>query len=205
MPIFCEEPNLVAYAPYDMPENFKMYRPGSLPLTYSSGGYIQFSWANSVSGVIIGPSSGFLKYDLSPLNLGSNFSIEMSVRGEALKRISTTAHLFALGSNEEYLNQLSFWIYNNSFIAIKWASTMLPIWTQASLPFVILHKFYTLKFNFIENGTKIQVLLDGTLLNTLDISGWNYPYANINHLKVGTSLNKINAWGDTINYVKIYK
>jgi len=62
-----------------------------------------------------------------------------------------------------------------------------------------------LKFNFIENGTKIQVLLDGTLLNTLDISGWNYPYANINNLKVGTSLNKINAWGDTINYVKIYK
>ena len=108
MPIFCEEPNLVAYAPYDMPENFKMYRPGSLPLTYSSGGYLQFNSANSVSGVIVRSSSGFLKYDIDSLDLGSNFSIEMSVRGSALKRISTTAHLFALGSNEEYLSQLSF-------------------------------------------------------------------------------------------------
>ncbi|PIQ42153.1 hypothetical protein COW06_00615 [Candidatus Gracilibacteria bacterium CG12_big_fil_rev_8_21_14_0_65_38_15] len=205
MPIFCEEPNLVAYAPYDRLGDFKMYRPGSLPLTYSSGGYLQFNSANSVSGVIVRSSSGFLKYDIDSLDLGSNFSIEMSVRGSALKRISTTAHLFALGSNEEYLSQLSFGIYNNSFIAIKGANTILSIGTQSSLSFIILDKFYTLKFNFIENGTKIQVLLDGTLLNTLDISGWNYPYANINNLKVGTSLNKINAWGDTINYVKIYK
>ena len=94
MPIFCEEPNLVAYAPYDRLGDFKMYRPGSLPLTYSSGGYLQFNSANSVSGVIVGLSSDYLKYDLGSLDLGSNFSIEMSVKGSALKRASGTYFLY---------------------------------------------------------------------------------------------------------------
>lgn len=79
------------------------------------------------------------------------------------------------------------------------------IMQQSVLPISDPNKFYTLRFNFINNGTGIQILLDGTPLNTIDISSWNYPYTTINNLKIGTSLNKINAWDSTINFIKIYK
>ncbi|EKD44488.1 MAG: hypothetical protein ACD_71C00124G0015, partial [uncultured bacterium (gcode 4)] len=201
----CEQ-HLVAYAPYNVAGDLKMYTGSTSHLSYQSGGTITSSGANGMTGIVIPNWWGsFLKYTLPTGFLGNSFSIEMSVRGGALKRLLTTAHLFALGYNEDYTNQLSFWIHNNNLVAIKGTTIIPTIISQSSLPINDLNRFYTLRFNFINNGAGIQILLDGTSLNTIDISSWSYPYTTINNLKIGTSLNKINAWNGTIDFVKIYK
>jgi len=212
MPIFCEEPNLVAYAPYDMPENFKMYRPGSLPLTYSSGGYIQFSWANSVSGVIIGPSSGFLKYDLGSLDLGSNFSIEMSVKGSALKRASGTYFLYKIWNI--YLNQDTY----NGNTRLKTGYSDTPISGFHDLEEIPLNsldnnelsildssKFYRVVVKYDNTRPKIYIydwniqILVSNNLNSSNIPSWT-----LINLFIWSQSSMLRQWNDIIDSVKIY-
>jgi hypothetical protein len=149
----------------------------------------------------------YMKYDLSKLSLGDSFSIEMSVRGGALKRPSGSFYLFNLWNLYLHLD--------------TWTTTRLKTWYSTSplsgfqdLEQILLsslnnldnNKFYKVSVVYNNSRPKIYIydwsnkILESSLINNSNIPSWIRT-----DLFIWSQLNSANQWNDIIDYVKIYK
>ncbi|MDD4151580.1 MAG: hypothetical protein PHR68_03120, partial [Candidatus Gracilibacteria bacterium] len=141
----------------------------------------------------------YLKYDISDLSLsGSDFAIEMSVRGAALKRSSGYPTLFTLTDNST--NNLCLAIYDSTNIVLQNCSTY-TIYRRLIMSSITLssNDFYKVIVNFNQNDIKFSInSIESEYINS-------YTYSNKNFLFIGSTQNKDYQWNDIIDYVKIYK
>ena len=173
--------------------------------------------SQSVSGIFIDKvwtTNDYLKYTIPPLD--NNFSIEMSVRGGALKREHSTSGyvlfdiLWTTGSGFRLSTFKNEWLYlwhhdlkNNQIISLLNLNTKITD----------NNKFYRVVASYNNPVSKIEIFDESTsiLLSTSYI--WWYSVSNINPWDITflniwsyfTGSNYIWQWNDIIDSVKIYK
>ncbi len=215
---------LVAYAPYDVAGDLKMYKRGWSSLNMELNGitgsladnssenfpiwcdtktsFCDIDWVKWVFIWTWTAIADYIKYtNIWDLNLWSNFAVEMSVRGEALKRTTWTFNMF--NSDNYFLKmanftseklQLSEYI---SFIFQNRIKENINIWLVDSNYYKILFK---------KDWQNWNLYIDWTWYNystwILDISKnlWSYIYIWSNNWSTPT-----NQWNSIINYIKVYK
>ena len=212
---------LVAYAPYDVAGDLNMYKQGGDTISTESGGILNSqednlsesfpTWCEKtdsfcdidwVKWVFIWTwntiTPDFIKYtNIWDLNLWSNFAVEMSVRGEALKRSGT----FYLFNDSVYIRSgiipsyLKFIIPSSSFTQIS-TSTFTDL---------IPNNFYRTIFKSDPVFNKLYIDIKDKNNNYYS-SWWILNPINFwNSLYIGSYNNTISQWNDIIDYVKIYK
>ncbi len=151
----------------------------------------------------------FLQYNISPLSLSwSDFAIEMSVRGAALKRNdSNFYHLFNLNTTSWYLTLDYSKVY---WMTVNLNSSPSQIFT--SIPYNTLNNnlqnniFYKVLVNY---NTSWKVDLKIIWENWYNIIWSNTSYINIlspnTYLFIWSNYNYMKQWNDIIDYVKIYR
>ncbi|EKD44193.1 MAG: hypothetical protein ACD_71C00216G0002 [uncultured bacterium (gcode 4)] len=217
---------LVAYAPYDVAGDWKLYQTGSSSLPPSwTGGNLSFGWVTGGSWVIVGASNGYLQYNLGSLGLGSNFSVEMNVQGSALTRTNSSYFLFTLWDNTSIYNTNSIWFWINS----TWLQSVTkPTIIQTPLPtgctstswyefcnFLdtshinsyasMLDTFYKVKISINKNTNQSQVCIESNCGVWNNIGGYTSAnFSNATYLYIGSASNKAFQWSSIVDSVKIY-
>lgn len=145
----------------------------------------------------------YLKYDLSPLQLWNNFTIEMSVRGAALKRISWKYKLFnfILNSNSTDIN-LNIYNWNLSLYWIDslWTSRYAMI-SKNLLSTLSDNVFYEVSSKFVDNKISLEIIWT----NIKSEASINWTLNKWGQILIWSDYALANQWNDIINYVKIYK
>jgi len=213
----CEQ-HLVAYAPYNVAGDLKMYQSGSSSLFSWSGGNLTFSGVSGGGGVVVGTPWGYLQYNLAPLGIGSNLSIEMSVRGAALKRGWGPNFLFQLDNglySYIYNNYLTFWYYNSGYRNIKYINL-----SSVSLnPNDFYRVIYKVTGGIVNTTSILEIRnsdnnivpgaissSDGTSLSVTGLSNM-YVWSRNNDTNSFSALCSVIScqWNDIIDSVKLYK
>lgn len=144
--------------------------------------------------------SDSLSYNLTSLSLGNKFSIEMSVRGAALKRTGDTYQLFEYGSE------------TSNLIKLKITPTGIFYWSgTADISSVPLDNnvFYKLIYHYNEDNGSATVYFEikdknnKSKFTSPTIHGIKPPTDG--DLYVWSSNNSQKQWNDIIDYVKIFK
>ncbi|MDD3302547.1 MAG: FecR domain-containing protein [Candidatus Gracilibacteria bacterium] len=183
---------LVAYAPYDTKGDLNMYKPDGSHITYSNGGNITFddTYPDNKGIKIMSATSDWLAYSGSELGLGPDFAIEMSLKGETLKR-NTDYFLFS-----EYL--LNIRVYKQSGY-LKYYLDGTNYNSINNYTNLIDNNFYNIISKKIGSkqylNTNYYSSFTGAIGSTI-LSGDIY---------IGTSKYKTYQLNDIIDFVKIYK
>ncbi|MCK9272255.1 FecR family protein [Candidatus Gracilibacteria bacterium] len=153
-------------------------------------------------GVVVFPyQSAYMKYDLTNLNLGDSFSIEMSVRGGALKRSSLNKNftLFDFGGNNKLvLNTYS--LSNKLQLFVNGTEKSINISDFSNLD---SNKFYKITASFNVNKFNLEVAGDG--FDKLGQGTQENTLLTQNTIYIGSDISNYNQWNDIIDSVKIYK
>lgn len=142
------------------------------------------------SGILVDnvASADYLPYDLSSLNLWNNWAIEMSVRGEDLKK-NSVHYLFASPS-------VTWWNFavNMDYKKLRfiYSGVVVPNETDTSS---IGNKYYKVFFN--PTAHYIEWFWSGQNNNTGAILS--------NTIKIGSNKDNNYQWNGIINYFRIYK
>jgi hypothetical protein len=194
---------LVAYAPYDKLWDLNMYKAWWESITFSSWWNISFDDSNpdnkwiKIMDWTVNMSSWYLVYSWSELLLWSNFAVEMSVRGEALKR---TTNNFLFNSTD------STYPYKLKTTSTTWKSLALQEWSVSPTLFFnspdLPKDFYSIIFS--KEWINWRLFIPETTYYT-NISTLNSLATLWDNLYIWCYETKISQWNDIIDYVKIYK
>ncbi|MDD5198057.1 MAG: FecR domain-containing protein [Candidatus Gracilibacteria bacterium] len=171
-----------------------------------------YQWGNT-KGVLVptGSPSSFLKYNLSPLNLGDNFSIEMSVRGGALKRTSGYYYLFGLsdGGGTFNANSLGFGLKNGVFGINAGSSYVFSTGitsTQINTFIINPDEFYKIIILINKSTNTAQLSINDNILPAVTIGGYTPAnFGSVSSLNVGGPNHNVFQWNDIIDSIKIRK
>lgn len=143
-----------------------------------------------------GDGADYLKYTW--LSLWSDFAIEMSVRGAALKRIWDKYYLY------------SNWAWNNNIIID--ASWNLKLYdgtskqiesTSINIPTDNYNNFYRVIYK--KDWSDVELKIVSHTWSTVSSVQWTWSNDLWNDLYIWSKKDKTNQWNDIIDYVKIYK
>ncbi|MCK9272805.1 FecR family protein [Candidatus Gracilibacteria bacterium] len=149
----------------------------------------------------------YIRYNLKDLNLKDKFTVEMSIRGGALKR-SSLGKNFTLfdfsgslntGSNKLVLNTTSSVYGNKLQLFINGVEKNIPI---SEFNSVDLNKLYKIIASF--DGDKFSLKAVGDGFEKI-ATGRDSTLLNKDFIYVGSSVIGKEQWNDIIDYVKIYR
>lgn len=187
---------LIAYAPYDTEWDLNMYLKNWNTVTYSSWWNISFDGSNTYNKWIkISAPNDWLAYSWSELNLWSDFAIEMSVKGEALKRTNWVQLFHSSNSFRGLIswNKLNFLIVsltNSIYLPTSWFDSLYD------------NQFYPVIFAV--NWTNMSMYISWTNYSTWKTITWSIS-SLWDKLYIWSSSIPSYRWDDLINYIKIYK
>ncbi|EKD44267.1 MAG: hypothetical protein ACD_71C00190G0001, partial [uncultured bacterium (gcode 4)] len=171
-----------------------------------------YGWGNFWTGIFLdnqNPPADYLKYNLASLGLGNSFSIEMSVRGAALKRTSGYYYLFGLSDGGSTFNTNSLWfgLSNGTFWVIGGSSytfSSLAISTQINTYVVNPNEFFRVTIYINTNTNTAQLSINDNILPAVTI-GWytQTNFSSASSLNVGWVNSNVRQWNDIIDFVKI--
>lgn len=138
-----------------------------------------------------------LMYDISNLNLWSNFAIEMSVLGSAFKNVTGTYYLYEVW--DIYL-KISWWYLKMWFMHTVTDETNKQVINSSQFSNLDSNTFYKVIAIYDWNNRKLQ-------LNDLEPTTFGNPHniTSINNIYIWSNKNTSNQLNNIIDYVKIYK
>ncbi len=215
---------LVAYAPYDKLWDLNMYKAWWDIINYSTAGidslddnnlesfpnwcektksFCDIDWVKWVFIWTWTTIADYIKYTgLDSLNLWPNFAIEMSVRGEALKRVSVANYYLFNSDTYRLFMKNSLWYEMFSIIQAPLTTPFLPFLNNFSVSNLNNNSFY--KTIFKKDWTNWTLSLNWYSTWSTSLS-WTLSLWNILNIWNFNSSPSSLQWNDIIDYVKIYK
>ncbi|MBW7955069.1 FecR domain-containing protein [Candidatus Gracilibacteria bacterium] len=130
-----------------------------------------------------------------------NYSIEVSVRGGALKRSSDNYYLYSLSGS-------SLKLYNNNskfYLSFGNGSNLSKIYMGIDVNNKLENdRFYKVISTCIDNKANIYIYDNNKLIKSGENTGECQNSLGGNDIYIGSDNNQTNQWNDIIDYVKIY-